>query len=99
MTCCHLASDVDKQEAIVVRTYGVLKGDLLSRDKEIMGMQLGHIAGCCAPLMGIFNNGHIYGYAQGRTLEYEDFFKPEVIRYSSHITRYFTLVLPAHFMF
>ena len=82
--CCHLVSDVERSNALVVRVHGVFDPDALNRDMDVIGFQIGHSAGASLPVYATFDNGFVYGYAAGRRLEYEDLYEEEVIRYIKH---------------
>ena len=43
-------------------------------------MQLAHHQGCAQPMYAILDNGYVYGYATGHTLQYTNLDKHEVIR-------------------
>ncbi|XP_052270800.1 ethanolamine kinase 1-like isoform X3 [Dreissena polymorpha] len=52
-----------------MRVYGEGSGLMIDRDQEKINIQILHAAGRCAPLYGTFNNGVLYGFVQGVTLE------------------------------
>ena len=86
MQCCHLKSDKDKSDALVVRTFGVFPFDLgielpeIDRNYEVMALQAAGQIGVAQPVYALYKNGIVYGYATGRTVEPQDLKNPCVIR-------------------
>ena len=78
--CCHLASDIEKSNARVVRVHGTMDPDFVNRDMEVIGFQIGHSVGVSQPVIATFKNGLVYRYAVGHKLEYEDLYDDNVIR-------------------
>ncbi|XP_052270791.1 ethanolamine kinase 1-like isoform X2 [Dreissena polymorpha] len=56
-------------DVVLMRVYGEGSGLMIDRDQEKINIQILHAAGRCAPLYGTFNNGVLYGFVQGVTLE------------------------------
>ena len=59
--------------------YGFSDATVLSRDKEIMNLQIAAAAGCFPRILATFKNGLIYPYQSGRIMTFTDLRKPEVI--------------------
>ena len=78
MVCCHLESDTERKDWVVVRVFGE-EGEY-DRDNEVMGLQLAYAAKCGTPVLGIFTNGVIVGFFPGRTIKYDDLFDHKVMR-------------------
>ncbi len=84
MVVCYLEDDPKKKDALVVRTFCQLDENLgltMSRDVEVMGLQVAHAIGFGHSVYAIYQNGVVYGYAPGRTLNGEDVKDPKFIRY------------------
>ncbi len=85
MFCAHLNSDTGKNDAVVLRVFGLFnpKGLEFTFDRsfEIQGLQVGHKLGISQPVYAIFTNGVAYKYATGRTLTPGDLENPKIIRY------------------
>ncbi len=45
LICCHLVSDVDKTEALVVRVFAGVSEDVSDRTKELLGLQIAQATG------------------------------------------------------
>ena len=81
--CCNTKSDTSLNKAVIVRICRHMATDrvsVISRDREIMAIQLAHSCQVAMPVYAIFKNGFVYGHARGRTLEYEDLFKPNIAK-------------------
>ena len=82
MLCCHLVSDEDKNDAIVVRVFNSnITMATVDRDNEVMAIQVAAAINVAAPVYALFKNGIVYKYANGRTLTGDDITKPELVRY------------------
>ncbi len=77
--CCHLKSDLKRDDALVMRTFGDTLVDMC-REYEVMGMQIGAQLGISQPVYGIFSNGVVYKYAHGRTLVSDDINNINILR-------------------
>ena len=87
MLVCHLATDGDKEDAVLLRIYGALGSGLkIDRDVEIMCLQVAAAVKVGQPVYAIFNNGIVYRFAPGRTLTGEDVTNPDVMRCSITLT-------------
>ena len=84
MTCFYHKDDEHKSDALMVRVYGAVVGDINPREKEFMNIQIAHSAGCFPAIYASFNNGYVYQYAVGRHTNFHDIVKPENIRTISH---------------
>ena len=83
MLCCHLVSDKDKKDAMVIRIFVCgMKGISRDRDTEIMAMQVAAHIKVAQPVYALFRNGIVYKYGRGSTLTGEDLKNPIVVRYS-----------------
>ena len=80
MCCYYQRSDNKRQDALVVRLFGLEVGTLLTRDKEFLNLQIAHAAGCFPAILASFKNGLIYQYEPGRTLLIKDLNSPDMIR-------------------
>ncbi len=78
--CCHLASDTEKTNALVVRVHGTMDPGFINRDMDVIGFQIGHSVGASQPVYATFKNGLVYRYAVGKKLEHEDLYDDNVIR-------------------
>ena len=64
---CHVGDDLD--DLVLVRVNGEGSGLTIDRDGEPEVMQALHAAGCASPIHGIFDNGMVYGFFPGETLD------------------------------
>ena len=80
MCCFYQKSDTKRQDALVVRLYGMEVGTLLTREKEFLNLQIGHAVGCFPAILATFNNGLVYQYEPGRTMKFKDLNNPETIK-------------------
>ena len=80
MCCFYQQTDAKRQDALVVRLYGVEIGTMLTRDKEFLNLQIAHAAGCFPAILVSFNNGLIYQYEPGRTMLIRDLNSPDTIK-------------------
>ena len=80
MCCYYQRSDNKRQDALVVRLFGLEDGTLITRDKEFLNLQIAHAAGCFPAILASIKNGLIYQYAPGRTLKIKDLNSPDMIR-------------------
>ena len=78
MVCCHLESDTEKKDWMVVRIFG--GEDKHNLDNEVMTLQAAHAARCGTPVIGVFTNGVIVGFFSGRTLTYDDLLDHKIMR-------------------
>ena len=80
----YLKEDEAKSDALVFRIFfdfGELAKQVnMTKDREVLCLQFGHSVGVTQRVNAIFCNGVAYGYAQGRTLEYDDVTKPHIIK-------------------
>ncbi len=84
---CHLSDDVDQQDALVVKIYMFTPDNVvIDRDQEVIFTQVAHAVGVGPPLYGIFDNGHVYKYAPGRQITFEEFLNPKLYRYIYYFT-------------
>ena len=82
MMCCHLVSDKDKEDAMVIHIFVAgIKDIPLDRDTEVMAMQVSAHIKVAQPVYALFKNGIVYKYGKGRTLNGEDLKNPTVVRY------------------
>jgi hypothetical protein len=59
------------EDALIVRVNSLQSScNLLDREREILGLQIGYAAGITEPLYVIFNNGMIYRYATGKPMNW-----------------------------
>ena len=85
MTCFYQRTDKNRNDALVVRVYGLEGQDLpLEREKEFLTMQVAHAAGCFPAIAGAFKNGVIYDYEPGRIMTFHDLVKPEIVKKIAH---------------
>ena len=84
MCCVYQKSDTKRQDALVVRVYGIEIGTMLTRDKEFLNLQIGHVTGCFPAIVASFQNGLIYKYEPGRTMTFKDLNAPETIKTIVH---------------
>ena len=82
MLCCHLVSDKDKKDAVVIRIFidGGIAGITMDRDAEVMAIQVSANIKVAQPVYALFKNGIVYKYGTGRTLTGADLQNPFVIR-------------------
>ena len=82
MMCCHLASDKDKKDAVVIRIFlhGYSADITIDRDMEVMAIQVAAHIKIGQPAYAVFKNGTAYKYAPGRTVTGEDMKTPHVSR-------------------
>ena len=79
--CCHLESDIEKMDWLVIRIFG--ETELFDRDTEVMALQVAHAAKCGTAVEGIFENGLILGYFPGRIITYDDLRNSKISRYNN----------------
>ena len=84
----HLVNEAKKGDGMVFRCHPEASVNLISRDRELLGMQWAYKAGCGVPVYAVFKNGFAMGYAPGRQVTFEDFMKPPVNRYNNLLIDY-----------
>ena len=81
MTCFYQTGDEKRQDALVVRVYGLEGKDMrVEREKEFLTLQVAHAAGCFPAVVASFRNGVIYINAPGRIVNFYDLTNPEHIK-------------------
>ena len=81
MLCCHLVSDKDKKDAMVIRIFvSGAQGVIMDREMEILAIQVAAQINVGQPVYALFKNGIVYKYAAGRTLNAKDVQNPQVMR-------------------
>ena len=88
MVSCGLHGHRKINEDLVVRVFGEALTSLPNRDKEVMGLQLAHAAGCGTPLVAIFDNGLVVGKAPGQPFQYKLLFNPDIARYMYYMFKF-----------
>ena len=79
MVRCHHVDDVDHDDTLVVRVFGDAAD--FDRDNEVMGHQVAHAAGCGMPLVALFENGLVCGFAKNcKNIEYNDLCDHQIAR-------------------
>ena len=78
MVCFYQNSDDKRTDGLVVRIYGTTVN--ISREKEILSLQIAHAAGCFPAVLATFENGLVYPYVQGRMATFTDLTQPPVIK-------------------
>ena len=78
MVCFYQKSDDKRTDGLVVRIYGTTVN--ISREKEILSLQIAHAAGCFPAVLATFKNGLVYPYVQGRMATFTDLTQPPVIK-------------------
>ena len=85
MTCFYQKADERRDDALVVRVYGLEGENLpLEREKEFLTMQVAHAAGCFPAIVAAFKNGVIYEYEPGRMVNFHDLVKPDIVKKVAH---------------
>ena len=75
---CKLKSDATNEDALVVRIFA--EDTMADRDLEKVGLRVAMEIGFGPPLVAEFNNGIVMGFVKGRTLTYEDYADPKIMR-------------------
>ena len=88
MVSCGLQGNMKHSDDLAVRVFGEGIASLLNRDKEVMGLQLAHAAGCGTPLVAIFDNGLVVGKAPGQPFQYKLLFNPDIARYMYYMFKF-----------
>ncbi len=65
-------------DVLVVRIFG--PHGLIDRKAEFLGLQIIHAIGYGTPIIAIFTNGLVVGYARGCMLKYQDLFDPKIMK-------------------
>ena len=78
MLCFYQKSDDKRTDGLVVRICGTTVN--ISREKEILSLQIAHAAGCFPAVLATFKNGLVYPYVQGRMATFTDLTQPPVIK-------------------
>ena len=61
----------DLKDALIVRMNSLQSVcNLVDRETELFGIQVGHACGITEPLYLIFNNGLVYKYATGKPMDW-----------------------------
>ena len=66
---CSLGDNFE--DAVIVRVNSLQDVcNLVDRERELFGLQIGHSAGITEPVFAIFDNGMVYGYAPGSPMKW-----------------------------
>ncbi len=78
--CCHLDSDTERDDAVVIRVVSKNTDNIVDRDMEKLTMRLLHTMGMGAELYASFTNGIAYQFLPGNTLDVQTVADPHISR-------------------